>query len=281
MVIQSEKSALMTPKEAAEALYIHINTLRRWANEGIIRQYRIGPRGDRRFIRQDIIHFIEQLRENGVIVKPWPDALELRGSPGNYEAVARFGSQVDCVTTGAVLVDMQELKKGVSPLISTSSSGRLLDRIMSQVNGSGYLATVGADLLREMTIGETSGMFLLPPDGAELPQDQVLHGLAAAARVSTYLDQGGVGPRAMAVSIDSRLCRGCGNCAAICPYVEMREHVNGMVYAYVDKALCLGCGACIASCPTGAISQHVQSDKQIVSTLRCMLRPGQRLVEVQ
>ena len=65
MVIQSEKSALMTPKEAAEALYIHINTLRRWANEGIIRQYRIGPRGDRRFIRQDIIHFIEQLRENG------------------------------------------------------------------------------------------------------------------------------------------------------------------------------------------------------------------------
>ena len=69
MVIQSEKSALMTPKEAAEALYIHINTLRRWANEGIIRQYRIGPRGDRRFIRQDIIHFIEQLRENGGHIK--------------------------------------------------------------------------------------------------------------------------------------------------------------------------------------------------------------------
>ncbi len=223
---------------------------------------------------------LEQLRENGVIVKPWPDALELRGSPGNYEAVAQFGSQVDCVTTGAVLVDMQELNKGVSPLISTSSSGRLLDRIMSQVNDSGYLATVGADLLREMTIGETSGVFLLPPDGAELPQDQVLHGLAAATRVSTYLDQGGVGPRAMAVSIDTRLCRGCGSCAAICPYVEMREHANGMVYAYVDRALCLGCGACIASCPTGAISQHVQSDKQIVSTLRCMLRPGQRLVEV-
>jgi ferredoxin len=62
--------------------------------------------------------------------------------------------------------------------------------------------------------------------------------------------------------------------------VEMREHVDGMLYAYVDKALCLGCGACIASCPTGAISQPVQSDKQIISTLRHMLRSGQRLVEV-
>jgi NADPH-dependent glutamate synthase beta subunit-like oxidoreductase/formate hydrogenlyase subunit 6/NADH:ubiquinone oxidoreductase subunit I len=217
---------------------------------------------------------LELLREKGVMVKPWPDALELRGSPGNYEAVVQFGSQVDCVTAGAVLVDVEEVNKGVSPLLNTSSGSVLLRRIMSRTENSGYLAGVGADLLREVTIKETSGIFLLPPDGAELAKDQILRGLAVAARVSAYLDQESISPRATAVDIDSRLCRGCGNCAAICPYIEMRQHGDGTVYAYVDRALCLGCGACITSCPTGAITQHVQSDKQIISTLRCMLRPG-------
>ena len=223
---------------------------------------------------------LERVQEKGVIVKPWPDALELHGSPGNYEAVLRYGSEVDCVTAGAVLVDIGELGRGASSLLNTGSSSGLLHRIMSRTNTSGYLTSVGCDLLREITIGETSGMFLLPPDGAESPKDHVLRGLSAAARVSTYLDQGSISPRAAAVDIDTKRCRGCGNCAAICSYIEMRGHGNGMVCAYVDSALCLGCGACIASCPTGAITQHLQSDKQIISTLRCMLRPGQRLGEV-
>jgi NADPH-dependent glutamate synthase beta subunit-like oxidoreductase/NAD-dependent dihydropyrimidine dehydrogenase PreA subunit len=223
---------------------------------------------------------LAQLQEKGVIVKPWPDALELRGSPGNYQAGLEYGSQVDCVTTGAVLVDVEELNRGASPLLNTSCGSRFLHRIISRTNNSGYLATVGADLLREVTIKETSGIFVLAPDGAESPKDQVLRGFAAAARVSTYLDQGSISPRATAVNVDSKLCRGCGNCAAICPYIDMRHCGDGMVYAYVDKALCLGCGACIASCPTGAITQHLLSDRQIISTLRSMLRPGQRLGEV-
>ena len=65
MVIQHETSELMTPSEAAEMLYIHINTLRRWGNTGILNPYRIGLRGDRRFLRRDIISHLKQLQENG------------------------------------------------------------------------------------------------------------------------------------------------------------------------------------------------------------------------
>lgn len=65
MVIQRETSELMTPREAAQMLYVHINTLRRWGNEGILKQYRIGLRGDRRFSREDVFRLIQRLHENG------------------------------------------------------------------------------------------------------------------------------------------------------------------------------------------------------------------------
>lgn len=230
--------------------------------------------------RETILPTVGQLREEGVTVKAWPDALEVHGPPGNYEAVLQYGSQVDRVPAGAVLLDMQELGREPSPLVNTTSTHGLLSRITSRRGNSGHLAGVADDFLREITIKETCGMFLVPPDGAELPQQQVLRGLAAAARVSSYFEQASITPRVTAVDIDSKLCRGCGDCADICPYIEMKEHGDGTAYACVDKALCLGCGACIASCPTGAITQPLQSDKQIVSTLRSMLPPSRKLVEV-
>lgn len=40
--------------EACRILCIHANTLRRWNEQGIIKAYRVGPRGDRRFRREDV-----------------------------------------------------------------------------------------------------------------------------------------------------------------------------------------------------------------------------------
>ena len=231
-------------------------------------------------LRETVPLMLEQLQDEGITVRPWPDTLELHGSPGSYEVVLEYGSQVDRVPTGAVLINMEELNKGASPLLNISSPRGLLERIISRTNDSSYLTAIGGNLLREITIKETSGIFLVPSDAAKLSQDQVQCGLAAAARVSTYLGQTSITPRAMAAAIDSELCRGCGNCADICPYIEMRRYADGTVYAHVDKALCLGCGACITICPSGAITQPRQSDKQIISTLRSMLRRGQILSEV-
>ena len=49
---------MFTTRELAKFLNVHINTVRRWSDQGIIKSYRIGPRGDRRFSRDDVIAFL-------------------------------------------------------------------------------------------------------------------------------------------------------------------------------------------------------------------------------
>jgi excisionase family DNA binding protein len=52
---------MLTPREVAELLHIHTNTLRRWSDKGRIATYRINPRGDRRYRLQDIEYFLARL----------------------------------------------------------------------------------------------------------------------------------------------------------------------------------------------------------------------------
>jgi len=57
-----QMSAMLTTSEVAHLLNVHINTVRRWSNQGIIKTYRIGPRGDRRFRREDVARFLSRAR---------------------------------------------------------------------------------------------------------------------------------------------------------------------------------------------------------------------------
>jgi len=49
---------MMTVRQVAQLLHVHPNTLRRWCNNGRIKAYRITPRGDRRFKREEIARFL-------------------------------------------------------------------------------------------------------------------------------------------------------------------------------------------------------------------------------
>jgi len=65
MVNDNEIGPMLTVREVALLLHIHTNTARRWADQGIIRAYRINSRGDRRFSREDIALFLAELNVNG------------------------------------------------------------------------------------------------------------------------------------------------------------------------------------------------------------------------
>ena len=61
MTSEKHMEPMLTVREVARLLNIHGNTVRRWSDQGIIRAYRITRRGDRRFRREDITHFLTGL----------------------------------------------------------------------------------------------------------------------------------------------------------------------------------------------------------------------------
>ncbi len=56
----SQSNGMLTVRQVARILNVHINTVRRWDDRGILKAYRIGPRGDRRFDKKDIVGFLGQ-----------------------------------------------------------------------------------------------------------------------------------------------------------------------------------------------------------------------------
>jgi len=61
---------MLTTRELARILHVHINTVRRWSDQGILRSYRIGSRGDRRFSREDITTFLgETMRQPEIRIR--------------------------------------------------------------------------------------------------------------------------------------------------------------------------------------------------------------------
>jgi excisionase family DNA binding protein len=62
---------LLTVQEVAELLNVHPNTVRQWNDQGLIKSYRIGTRGDRRFTQEDVTSFLNlksKDNENTVLI---------------------------------------------------------------------------------------------------------------------------------------------------------------------------------------------------------------------
>jgi len=66
MANDQQMDDMLAVREVARLLHVHPNTLRRWSNNGRIKAYRITPRGDRRFKREDIARFLAQFNPASV-----------------------------------------------------------------------------------------------------------------------------------------------------------------------------------------------------------------------
>jgi excisionase family DNA binding protein len=64
MVEDDLTKPMLTVREVASLLNVHSNTVRRWSDRGILKAYRITHRGDRRFKRDDIINFLNELKSS-------------------------------------------------------------------------------------------------------------------------------------------------------------------------------------------------------------------------
>jgi excisionase family DNA binding protein len=60
MAIDNNIDPMLTASDVARLLNVHMNTVRRWSNQGVLKAYRIGSRGDRRFRQEDIAYFLSQ-----------------------------------------------------------------------------------------------------------------------------------------------------------------------------------------------------------------------------
>jgi len=60
MAGNNRKNGMLTTSDVARLLNTHVNTVRRWSDQRLLKVYRIGPRGDRRFKREDIDGFLVQ-----------------------------------------------------------------------------------------------------------------------------------------------------------------------------------------------------------------------------
>jgi predicted site-specific integrase-resolvase len=54
----------LTSREASLVLNVHVNTLRRWGDEGKVKCFRINIRGDRRFTEGEIRSVQHKMHEN-------------------------------------------------------------------------------------------------------------------------------------------------------------------------------------------------------------------------
>ncbi len=59
---EKQSGVMLTTSDVTRLLGVHINTARRWSNQGIIRAYRIGPRRDRRYRREDVLCVLDKLK---------------------------------------------------------------------------------------------------------------------------------------------------------------------------------------------------------------------------
>ncbi len=66
MVMIDNKDKMFTASEVAKLLNIHINTVRRWSKQGILKSYRVGPRRDRRIKGEDLDAFLNKSRDENL-----------------------------------------------------------------------------------------------------------------------------------------------------------------------------------------------------------------------
>ncbi|MFZ0945833.1 MAG: CoB--CoM heterodisulfide reductase iron-sulfur subunit A family protein [Syntrophobacteraceae bacterium] len=104
-------------------------------------------------------------------------------------------------------------------------------------------------------------------------REAVSQALGAASRASIPLSKGVMSVEPIVSTLaDEDACRGCGLCAALCPYgaLEIVRGEKGRKVRVIPVA-CKGCGVCAATCYQHALSVNSYTDLQIGEQIKAFL----------
>ncbi len=104
--------------------------------------------------------------------------------------------------------------------------------------------------------------------------ESIYQALGAASHASIPLTRGYVKVEPIISElVDEDACRGCGMCAAACPYgaIEIIETDKGPKARMIEVA-CKGCGVCAATCYKRAIGMSHYTDEQLDAQVKAYLK---------
>ena len=59
-VNKTSLDSMLTTRQVADFLQVSICTVRRWSDKGMLKFYRVGSRGDRRYQSEDVLRFLDE-----------------------------------------------------------------------------------------------------------------------------------------------------------------------------------------------------------------------------
>ncbi len=155
-------------------------------------------------------------------------------------------------------------------MVKTEGGEELLKKLKIATDANGWLAEAHPKLRPVESLN--AGFFLAGcAHGPKDIPETVAQASAAAAKVGDLFAQKELLHEPTIVPVNEELCSGCGICVTVCPY-GARELDPIKKIVKVNEILCEGCGACAAACPSGAAQQKNQTDNQIFSMVKAILK---------
>jgi ferredoxin len=196
------------------------------------------------------------------VAKNFPQSFEISGCPGNYDVCLQYPGGNEIINCGAIIIDHNLISNYL--LIGDSTYwDRLIRRLISCGDAS-------EDFKYESELAKAglfiSGRFCVS-DGHLAQQGSI----GLAARILLYIRSKWIIEPAAAVYVDQYLCRGCGNCAKICPLIDLRDSGDNRLVSVIERCLCSGCGKCTSVCPTNAIQLAGYGSNDLHSMIRTYL----------
>jgi NADPH-dependent glutamate synthase beta subunit-like oxidoreductase/NAD-dependent dihydropyrimidine dehydrogenase PreA subunit len=204
----------------------------------------------------------EELGRSNVHIFDRSSVEGLSGTLGNFNVLVESDGFKQTLRVGVVILD-EKSRKAIQYIQAEGLLGHIKTAYQRKdVPGISFFYPGATSI---------TGLFLADPPGINVSKRK--KGMAAAVLAATIMPRGPRQSKGFTVVVDETLCRGCGRCLRVCPYmaVSLKKNAVDGWCASVDEALCKGCGNCISVCPTNAADSPYRSQRFLERMLEELL----------